>query len=110
MMSEELVPVFRVQDAEAAAQWYQRLGFVVEVRHRFGPDMPLYLILRRNSVHLHLSEHNGDAPPRSYAYFYVEDIDTVAEAFETTVQEAPWAREVELTDPDGNRILAGQVP
>jgi hypothetical protein len=64
----------------------------------------LYLFLDRNGVQLHLSEHTGDANPNSLAYFWVDDVDQVAREFHVEVREQPWAREVQLPDPDGNRL------
>ena len=109
-MTEELVPIFRVADAQAAASWYARLGFDVLGEHQFGPGFPLYVFLRRGEVRLHLSEHTGDAPFHSVAYFYVDDVDAVAKEFDMVPEEQPWGREVELIDPDGNRIRVGTVP
>jgi hypothetical protein len=45
---------------------------------------------------------------KSLAYFWVSDIDTIADALEATVTQAPWARELEIIDPDGNTIRCGQ--
>lgn len=106
-MAEELVPIFRVDDGRRAAAWYERIGFVVIGEHRFEPHLPLYLFLRRGEVHLHLSEHLGDAPPGSVAYFYVDDLDAIAAASGAEVHQQPWGPEVELTDPDGNRLRIG---
>ena len=106
-MTEELVPVFRVSDGRAAAVWYERLGFEITGEHRFEPGLPLYLFLRRGTVNLHLSEHLGDAPPESLAYFYVDDVDALAADLGESVQDVPWGREVDLTDPDGNRLRIG---
>lgn len=106
-MAEALVPIFRVVDGRAAAAWYQRLGFAVTGEHRFGPDFPLYLFLRRGTEYLHLSEHAGDAAPGALAYLYVDDVDPIADEFGVEVIEQPWAREVHLTDPDGNRLRIG---
>jgi catechol 2,3-dioxygenase-like lactoylglutathione lyase family enzyme len=103
-VAEVLVPVFRVADAPAAAAWYARLGFEVTGEHQFGPDFPRYMFLRRGDVHLHLSEHTGDAPPESLAYFWVEDLDAVAAEFGASVEAQPWGRELALTDPAGNRL------
>ena len=103
-VSEELVPIFRVDDAAAAVTWYRRLDFVPIGEHRFAPGLPLYVFLRRGAVHLHLSEHLGDAPPRSVAYFYVDEIAPIADEFDAAVETQPWALEVELTDPFGNRL------
>ncbi len=57
---------------------------------------------------LHLSEHKGDARPGTLVYFYVDDIDAIAREFALPVDEQPWAREVHLTDADGNRWRVGQ--
>jgi catechol 2,3-dioxygenase-like lactoylglutathione lyase family enzyme len=108
-MSETIVPILRVADGPATAAWYDRLGFTVVDEHRFGPDFPRYLFLRRGGVWLHLSEHTGDAPPASLVYLYVDDVEAVAAEFGVAVDEQPWGREVELTDPDGNRLRVGQV-
>ena len=59
---------------------------------------------------LHLSEHAGDATPGTLVYLYVDDVDAVAAEFGAAVTTQPWAREVALTDPDGNRLRVGQVP
>lgn len=103
-MAEELVPIFRVENARDVLAWYRRLGFEVIGEHQFEPGLPLYVFLRRGEVHLHLSEHTGDAPPRSVAYFYVDALDAVAVEFDVPVEMQPWGREIELTDPCGNRI------
>ena len=108
-MAEELVPIFRVRDAHETARWYARLGFELIGEHQFEPNFPYYVFLRRGDLHLHLSEHMGDAPPHSLCYFYVDDVDAVAAEFGVPVEEQPWAREVALTDPDGNRLRIGTV-
>ena len=69
--------------------------------------MPLYVFLRRGDVHLHLSEHTGDAPPGSLAYFYVDDVDALAADVGAVVEEVPWGRQFEVTDPYGNRVRVG---
>ncbi len=107
---EEIVPIFRVADAAAAAAWYERIGFRVVGEHRFAPDLPAYLFLERGDTQLHLSEHRGDAPPGSLAYLWVDDVDGVAAALGLPVRDQPWGREVEATDPDGNRLRIGTRP
>jgi hypothetical protein len=108
-VAEELVPIFRVEHAPDVVGWYARLGFDVIGEHQFEPGFPRYVFLRRGDVHLHLSEHLGDAPPHSVAYFYVDDVDSVAAEFDVEVETQPWGREIELTDPDGNRLRIGTV-
>lgn len=107
-MSEEVVPIFRVRDGYESAKWYARLGFEIEGEHRFAPDLPLYLFLRRGNIHLHLSEHKGDARPDTLVYLYVHDVDGIAREFNVGITEQPWAREASLTDPDGNRLRIGK--
>lgn len=107
-MPEELVPIFRVANACETAKWYVRLGFITEGEHRFAPEFPLYLFLRRGSNALHLSEHDGDARPNTLVYLYVNNVDEIAAEFSTEIEDQPWAREVHLTDPDGNRLRIGQ--
>lgn len=107
-MPEELVPILRVKDGQESARWYARLGFEIEGEHRFAPGMPLYLFLRRGENALHLSEHKGDARPGTLLYFYVDDVEPIAREFNTRIEDQPWAREVQLTDPDGNRFRIGE--
>lgn len=107
-MPEEMVPIFRVMDGYKTAEWYARLGFEVTGEHRFAPQMPVYLFLQRGDIHLHLSEHKGDAPLGTVVYFYVHDVDTIAAEFGVQVTLQPWAREVILKDPDGNVLRIGE--
>ena len=103
-MTEQMIPIFRVKDGERSKPWYARLGFDVTGEHRFAPNLPLYLFLRRGDVQLHLSEHKGDAPKRSLAYFWVDDVESIAAAFGTSIESQEWGDETTLVDPDGNRI------
>ena len=103
-MTEKLIPILRVADAETTAHWYARLGFAVAGRHRFAEGLPLYLFLERGDIEIHLSEHTGDARPGTLMYFWVDDVDRIATEFGERAKEQPWGREVTLTDPDGNRL------
>ena len=108
-MNEALVPIFYVRNARESAKWYARLGFEVEGEHRFAEGLPLYMFLRRGQSALHLSEHKGDARPNTLVYLYVTEVDKVSAEFDSPVINQPWAREVRLTDPDGNRLRVGQL-
>ncbi len=107
LMAEEAVPVLRVEDAAAAVAWYGRLGFARRWEHRFGPGFPAFVEVARGGLRLFLSEHTGDARPDTLVYLRVRDVDAVASEFGVRVEDAPWAREVELRDPDGNRLRIG---
>ncbi|MDT0343567.1 glyoxalase superfamily protein [Streptomyces litchfieldiae] len=106
-MNEEVIPILRVDDAAAAAGWYRRLGFVTLWEHRFEPGFPAFVEVARGQVRLFLSEHTGDARPDTLVYLRVADVDAVAAEFGVPVRSAPWARETELRDPDGNRLRVG---
>ena len=104
-----LVPFLRAADARASAGWWARLGFEVEWEHRFAPELPLFLALRRGDDLLFLSEHRGDAGPHTLLYLYVDDADAIAAEFGASTADTPWGtREVELRDPDGNRVRVGE--
>lgn len=106
---EEVVPILYVADAAAAVGWYARLGFRRQWEHRFGPGLPVFTEVARGRVRLFLSEHRGDARPGTLVYLRVHDVDAVAAEFGAVPEDAPWGREVELRDPDGNRLRVGTV-
>lgn len=109
-MTESLQAIIRVADAERAAAWYARLGFTKAWEHRFGADFPAFVSVERGTLRLFLSEHEGDATPNTLLYLWVDDLDTIARAFDVAPATAGWddgVREVELSDPDGNRLRIG---
>ncbi len=107
--AEEVIPVLRVRDVAVAVRWYARLGFVQQWEHRFEPGLPVFTEVARGRVRLYLSEHEGDARPDTLVYLRVTDLDEVAAEFGVRAEEAPWGRELELRDPDGNRLRMGPV-
>ncbi|MFD5654971.1 glyoxalase superfamily protein [Streptomyces sp. NPDC127039] len=106
-MDEEVIPILRVADAAASVAWYERLGFARQWEHRFEPGFPAFVEVARGRMRLFLSEHEGDARPDTLVYLRMRDVDAVAAEFGVRVEEAPWARETELHDPDGNRLRIG---
>ncbi len=107
-MTEYLAPIMRVADANSAFLWYQQLGFVKEWEHQFESGLPLYVGMARGDLRMHLSEHTGDARPGTLVYLYVEDVDALAGTLGVTeIDDMPWGRDFEVTDPDGNRLRIG---
>ena len=96
-----------VTRSSAAAAWSGRLGFTKEWEHRFEPGLPAFVSVARGPMRLFLSEHQGDARPDALIYLRMADVDAIAAEFGVAVEEAPWARELELRDPDGNRLRIG---
>ena len=104
-MREEVIPVLRVADAARAIAWYERLGFTKQWEHQFEPGFPVFASIARGDVRMYLSEHTGDANPGTLVHLNVRDIDDVAREFGEIVDEEGLAgREVDLVDPDGNRL------
>lgn len=106
-MREEVIPILRVENADESVSWYGRLGFQKEWEHRFEPELPAFVSVARGDVRLFLSEHRGDASPDTLIYLRMNKVETIAAEFGVQVEEAPWAREIELRDPDGNRLRIG---
>ncbi|GAA5705770.1 hypothetical protein Save01_06623 [Streptomyces avermitilis] len=106
-MDEEVIPILYAEDAVAAVEWYGRLGFVQQWEHRFEPGFPAFVEVARGRMRLFLSEHKGDARPHTLIYLRVSEVDAIADEFGVKAKDAPWAREIELSDPDGNRLRVG---
>ena len=106
-MEEKVIPILYVRDATASARWYARLGFRLTNVHRFAPDLPAFASVERGPMKLFLSEHRGDARPDTLVYLYVNDVDAIAQEFGVAVEDAPWAREIAIKDPDSNRLRIG---
>jgi catechol 2,3-dioxygenase-like lactoylglutathione lyase family enzyme len=104
----KVVPFLRVADAEASAAWYTRLGFSIDWRTQAELHLPLCVAISNREGQIFLSEHTGDAHPDGLLYLYVDDIDAVARDFSVVAELAYYGmREIELTDPDGNRLRIG---
>ncbi len=108
-MTTDVIPIMRVSDAGISAQWYARLGFELNFEHRFEPHLPAYVGIRRDGAQLHLSEHAGDARRGTLVYIWVDSLDPIAAEFGVTVDEAPWGREIYLSDPDHNRLRVAEA-
>jgi catechol 2,3-dioxygenase-like lactoylglutathione lyase family enzyme len=104
-MEEAVIPVLRVEDAARAVRWYERLGFRKEWEHQFAAGFPWFVCVARGPVRLYLSEHEGDARPDTLLHLNVAHVDDIAAEFGETVDEDGLAgRQVNIVDPDGNRL------
>jgi hypothetical protein len=87
-----------------APRWWHRLGFTEDFRHQFEPGFPWFVGMVREHASVFLSEHAGDAAGPGLVYLWVEDVDALAKEFGAAVEDNPWARDFEVSDPDGNRV------
>lgn len=110
-------PIFRIFDYNKAIEFYiDWLGFKVKNEHRFGDNFPLYLIIKRGDLIIHLSEHHGDCSPG--AKIYIENFTGLEEYHKKLtamdykynkpgIGKASWNPNVvcmEVIDPFGNRM------
>jgi catechol 2,3-dioxygenase-like lactoylglutathione lyase family enzyme len=107
-MDERAIPILKVEDAAAVLPWYERLGFRKQWEHRFEPGFPLFVEVARGQVRLFLSEHEGDAKPDGLVYLRLDEVDAIGAEFGVWVDDTDWGtREIELRDPDRNRLRIG---
>jgi len=108
-----IVPTFRIRDYELAKKFYvEGLGFHVDFEHRSLPGLPVFAQVSRDGMRLYLTQHQGDCGGPGLAYLYVPDVDAWQRELlargvlaDAPPQNQPWGnRELQLTDPDGNRL------
>jgi catechol 2,3-dioxygenase-like lactoylglutathione lyase family enzyme len=107
------IPILRIFSEDKAREFYlDFLGFTLEWEHRFEQNFPLYLQIKRSDLVLHLSEHHGDATPGSAIFVPMTGVDELQQELSAkdyryakpAVQDLPWGRVLELSDPFGNRL------
>lgn len=110
---EGATPVLRMFDvARTMAFYLDFLGFTLDWEHRFEPELPLYAQISRPGLTLHLSQHHGDgnpgivvfAPMRGIAAFHAELAARRYDFLRPGLEQQDWGREMQVTDPNGNRI------
>lgn len=106
-------PIIRIFDEGKAKEFYLGfLGFEPVFEHRFAPDLPLYMSVRRAGLSLHLSEHHGDASPGANMFIVTENVralhrELAGKAYaygRPGLESLPWGLQLEVHDPFGNRI------
>ncbi|NWB29474.1 glyoxalase superfamily protein [Pseudomonas gingeri] len=108
-------PILRIfNEAEALGFYVDFLGFQVDWRHRFEPQLPLYLQVSKGDCVLHLSEHHGDATPGSALRIETDELVAFREQLlakgyaqvQPQIQAMPWGSlDMTITDPFGNRLV-----
>ena len=114
--------ILPVRDITAAVGLYTKLGFSAHVWDGgFTEDgRPIYAILKRDGIDLHLSLSSNLDPHHnlSAVYLYVEDPDAVYREWSAVVsgselerpEDRDWGvREMTYVDPDGNLLRIGRI-
>ena len=103
-MAEQVIPILRVANTADAVGWRVRLGFTEEWEHRIEPGWPAFVSIARGRARLFPSEHRGDARPDTVVQLFVSDIAPVVAELGRPADEPPYRCEIELRDPDDNRL------
>lgn len=107
------IPILRIFSVEKAKEFYlDFLGFTLDWEHRFSENLPLYAQVSRSGLTLHLSEHHGDSTPGSAVFIPMGDIDALHQELSAKqyryarpgVETVDWGKELNITDPFGNRL------
>jgi hypothetical protein len=108
------IPLLRIFDEGLAFGFYQDwLGFRPDWEHRFHPGAPPYAQISRAGLVLHLTAHHGDATPGSTVSVPMNGIDALHDELlnqhpnpymRPALETLPWGRQIEVTDPFGNRL------
>ncbi|MEO0917289.1 MAG: glyoxalase superfamily protein [Pseudomonadota bacterium] len=114
-------PILRSFDEAKAREFYiDYLGFDIEFEHRFGPDAPLYLSVKRGDCILHVTEHYGDCTPGAQVRVPVKALTDYVRSLRTKgykyanpgdPTKKPWGlMEVSVRDPFGNSLTFYEPP
>jgi hypothetical protein len=109
------VPILRSFDETTTRGFYiDFLGFELLFEHRFDPDSPLYMGIKKGDCELHLSEHFGDASPGTSLRIEVDDVNAYAKDLNAKryknarpgVQHQSWGwDDMSINDPNGNKLI-----
>ena len=107
------IPVIRIFDADKAKEFYcGYLGFTWKWEHRFEENMPLYASVVRGPLEFHLSQHHGDGSLGAVVFIPIVGVEALHRELAARnyaflrpgINDHPWGRSIDVTDPFGNRI------
>jgi catechol 2,3-dioxygenase-like lactoylglutathione lyase family enzyme len=115
-MLESAIPLLHVSNAQAAVDFYTRLGFRIEYANGpfAGPvtphEDPCYMAVSRDGVWINLSSFSGDGVAGGVVNFHLSDVDALYRQFvaarvpvDVTPVDQTWGtREMYVRDPDRN--------
>lgn len=110
---QNVVPALRITDYESRKKFYvEGLGFHMEWEHRFRPDFPVFMSIRRDDMRIFLTQHSGDCQVGGLVHFYVDDADAWYREFigrgitieNPPDEDIPGTLMFTVTDLDGNQL------
>lgn len=116
-MNPQCVPFLQVTDASVSSTFYcEVLGFQKEWEYQPGDDAPAFVSIRRENIRLFLTEH-PESTVGALLYCYVDDVDRFCQeivkrgaVLEWEPIDTDWnTRELQLCDPDGNKLRFGSI-
>ena len=113
---ERAIPHLRILEYDTAVAFYvDILGFEIDFEWRHEPGLNVYMGIRRGTLYVHLSEHEGSGPPGqgSGMTLSVTDVNSWYEtlkqkgvSFTNEIMTHPWGfRDFMVHDPFGNSIV-----
>lgn len=112
-MQQKVVPTLKITDyARSKAFYVDGLGFAITWEHRFEPNFPVFMSIKRDDMEVFLTQHQGDCPAGGLVHFYVPDVDAWYAELQrrsVPVREPPnesiqGLRDMTIVDPDGNKL------
>ena len=118
-MNFQTIPVLRIFDlAKAKAFYLDYLGMELLWEHRFSPELPVYLAVKRGALVFHLSEHSGDCSPGAKVFVNIDDVSGLFDELAAKnypfcnpqLETAAWGDQCfTVVDPFSNRIVFNQA-
>lgn len=116
-MNPQCVPFIQVSNIHKSVSFYcEQLGFQKEWEYQPESHLPGFASVRWQNVRLFLTEH-PESIPGTLVYCYVEDVDRLYQQITERGVELEWTpidtdwqtREMQLRDPDGNKLRFGMI-
>ena len=110
---QNVTPALRITDYEKSKAFYvDGLGFEIVGEHRFAPNLPVFMTIKRDDLSFYLTQHAGDCKPGGLVFLSVPDVDAfyaeitargIKPESEPEIFEGKM-RDFRVKDPDGNTL------
>ncbi len=73
---QNVIPALRITNYEKSKAFYiDGLGFEIMGEHRFAPNLPVFMTIKRDELSFYLTQHAGDCQPGGLVFLRVPDVD-----------------------------------